>query len=81
MDFYHLIRAFILWRSALGLLTGKFRQYLTELSAHDMIIYLTKETSFVTSRLLSCARVPSEKGSTLKNKNLPPKRGKSFLLV
>ena len=27
--------ALILWSSALGLLVGKFRQFLTELSAHD----------------------------------------------
>ena len=30
--------ALILWRSALGLLLGKFRQFLTELSAHDTIM-------------------------------------------
>ena len=34
----NLICVFILWRSGLGLLTGKFRQFLTELSACDMIM-------------------------------------------
>ena len=32
------ICAFLLWRSALGLHIGKFRQFLTGLSAHNMII-------------------------------------------
>ena len=31
--------AFILWRSGLGLLMGKFCQFLTELSAWDMYIF------------------------------------------
>ena len=31
--------ALILWRSGLGLLMGKFRQFLTELSARDMPIF------------------------------------------
>ena len=37
MDF-HQIYALILWRSALGLLMGKFCQFLTALSACDMIM-------------------------------------------
>ena len=35
----NLVCAFILWRSGLGLLMGKFRQFLTELSARDMPIF------------------------------------------
>ena len=31
----NLVCALILWRSGLGLLMGKFRQFLTELSARD----------------------------------------------
>ena len=31
----NLVCALILWRSGLGLLTGKFRQFFTELSARD----------------------------------------------
>ena len=39
MDFLpKLIYALILWRSALGLLTGKFCQFLTELSVGDRIM-------------------------------------------
>ena len=34
----NLICALILWRSGLGLLIGKFGQFLTELSAHNMIM-------------------------------------------
>ena len=34
----NLIYALILWRSALGLLIGKFCQFLTELSTSDMIM-------------------------------------------
>ena len=34
----HLVCAFILWRSTLGLLIGRFRQFLTELSARDTIM-------------------------------------------
>ena len=34
----NLMCALILWRSALGLLIGKFRQFLTELFAHDTIM-------------------------------------------
>ena len=34
----NLICAFILWRSALGLLIGKFCQFLTELSARNLIM-------------------------------------------
>ena len=36
MDFHQTVCALILWRSGLGLLIGKFRQFLTELSAGDM---------------------------------------------
>ena len=35
----NLVCALILWRSGLGLLMGKFRQILTELSARDMPIF------------------------------------------
>ena len=46
MDFHHLVFALILWRFALGLLMGKFRQVLTELSAWDMPIYLFPDGNF-----------------------------------
>ena len=36
----NLVYAMILWRSGLGLLMGKFHQILTELSAHDISIFL-----------------------------------------
>ena len=41
MDFRRtsLVCVLILWRSGLGLLMGKFRQILTELSARDMPIF------------------------------------------
>ena len=32
----NLVCALMLWKSGLGLLIGKFRQFLTELSAHNM---------------------------------------------
>ena len=35
----YLAYALILWRSDLGLLLGKFCQFLTELSAHDMSMF------------------------------------------
>ena len=35
----NLVHEFILWRSGLGLLVGKFRQILTELSARDTPIF------------------------------------------
>ena len=35
----NLVCALILWRSGLGLLMGKFRQFLTELSARDRPIF------------------------------------------
>ena len=35
----NLVCALILWRSGLGLLMGKFRQFLTELSARDIPIF------------------------------------------
>ena len=35
----NLVCALILWRSGLGLLMGKFRQILTELSARDTFIF------------------------------------------
>ena len=35
-----MVCALIFWRSGLGLLTGKFRQILKELSARDMPIFL-----------------------------------------
>ena len=35
----NLVSALILWRSAFGLLMGKFHQCLTELSAHDMSVF------------------------------------------
>ena len=35
----NLVCALILWRSGLGLLMGKFRQFLTELSARDTPIF------------------------------------------
>ena len=40
MDFHQTsyVRALILWRSGLGLLMGKFRQILTEVSAHETIM-------------------------------------------
>ena len=39
MDFHQtFICALILWRSGLGLLMGKFCQFVTELSAYDMIM-------------------------------------------
>ena len=40
----------------------------------------TKETTFVASCLLFCTPAPSEKGSTLKGKNLLPRGANSFLL-
>ena len=39
-----LVCALILWRSALGLLMGKFRLFLTELSAHNTSPYFTLRT-------------------------------------
>ena len=36
----NLVCALILWRSGLGLLTGKFRQIFIELSARDTPIFL-----------------------------------------
>ena len=39
MDFCHLVCALIFWRSGLGLLMGKFRQFLTALFARDMLIF------------------------------------------
>ena len=33
-----MICALILWRSALGMLVGKFHQFVTKLPAHDMIM-------------------------------------------
>ena len=38
MDFHQIWYVHLLWRFGFGLLIGKFRQYLTELSACDMII-------------------------------------------
>ena len=35
----NLVCALILWRSGLGLLMGKFHQFLTELSVHDRFIF------------------------------------------
>ena len=77
-----LIIALILWRSSLGLLIGKFCQFLTVICLPDdsgrvlsfqVFIYLfTKETTFVTSCLLSCTPSPFWKGSSLKGKNLLP---------
>ena len=37
--FTNLVCALILWRSGLGLLMGKFRQFLTKLSARDTPIF------------------------------------------
>ena len=37
MDFHQ--TALILWRSSLGMLMGEFRQFLTDLSAHDRSIF------------------------------------------
>ena len=39
MDFHQTVYALILWRSGLGLLMGKLRQFLTELSARDTPIF------------------------------------------
>ena len=38
--------ALILWRSGLGLLMGKFRQFLSELSAHDMSVFSFPDDNF-----------------------------------
>ena len=38
--------ALILWRSGLGLLMGKFRQFLTELSARDTPIFSFPDNNF-----------------------------------
>ena len=35
----NLVCALILWRSGLGLLMGKFRQFFTELSARDTLLF------------------------------------------
>ena len=53
MDFHqNLVCALILWRSGLGLLMGKFRQILTELSAPDMPIFLSPDDN-----LSKCQRI------------------------
>ena len=38
MDFHRLICALILWRSRVGLLIGKFHQFLKDLSVPNMIM-------------------------------------------
>ena len=40
MDSLNLVYALILWRSGLGLLMGKCCQFLTELSARDIIFFI-----------------------------------------
>ena len=44
----------------------------------DFLLFCTRETTSVTCYLLSCAPSPSEKGSTLKGKNLLPFGSKFF---
>ena len=44
-----LVCALIFWRSGLGLIRGKFRQFLTELSAHNIYIF-----SFLDDNLRKC---------------------------
>ena len=41
--------------------------------------FLTRETAFLTSCLRSVIQAPSEKGSTIKGKNLLPRGANSFL--
>ena len=45
----NLVCALILWRSSLGLLMVKFRQFLTELSARDMPVF-----SFPNNNMSKC---------------------------
>ena len=57
----NLVCASILWRSALGLLMGKFRQFLTGLSAHDTSVFWFQKITSVNingfSRNLVCALI------------------------
>ena len=46
MHFHQTLCALILWRSCLGLLMGKFRQFFTELSACDRSIFSFWDDSF-----------------------------------
>ena len=39
MDFHQTVCALISWKSRLGLLIGKIRQFLTELSARDTSVF------------------------------------------
>ena len=48
----NLVFVLILWRSGLGVLTGKFRQILSELSARDMPIF-----SFLDDTLCKCQAI------------------------
>ena len=65
-----LFSALILCRSVLELLIGSFFQFLTDLSACNMIVVgyyclmflFTRETTFVTFCLHPCTPDPSEKG-------------------
>ena len=51
MDFSpNLIRALILWRSALGLLMGKFRPFLTELSACNTSVFYFQDNNLSKSQ-------------------------------
>ena len=51
MDFLpNLVCALILWRSSLGLLIGKFRQFLTELSACDTFVFSFQDNNLSKSQ-------------------------------
>ena len=47
----------IIWRSGLELLMGKFRQFLTELSAHHMIVTGCYHSTFLLQREKSLAEM------------------------
>ena len=42
----NLVYALIVWRSGLGLLIGRFVQFLTELSAHDTSVFSFRDDNF-----------------------------------
>ena len=44
--------ALILWRSSLGLLMGKFREFLTELSARDTSLFSLPDDNFIKYQLI-----------------------------
>ena len=46
MDFHQTVYALILWRSGLGLLMGKFRQFLTGLSARSTSVFSFQDDNF-----------------------------------